>query len=519
MRRHSRIASAALAFALAAAACSSDSRPSSTGSSAASAPPASAPAYTPTYAAGPCNEEVPTDPRIECGVLTVPVDRAHPDGAKAELPVAIVHPAPGVAKQPDPVVYFSGGPGFPGLTNAGGFLNRGWITDRDVVLFDQRGTGKATPNLDCPEIYDRAFAAIGAALPPAEEADATNAVLAKCRAALVAQGIDLSKFSTPITADDVADLKRALGIDAWNLFGVSYGTAVALEVARRHPEGVRSVTIDSVVPPDSPGDAQHRAEAVHRALDTLTKGCAADPGCNRDFPDLAGQLQHLVEDFNARPYEADVEDRDGGTRHLVITGYDALAGIWTAMYDTTLLPLLPMVIHRLPDRDAFGVTVAQQLAGKGLNQLTGAAEGDVLSVDCADKQRLQRVSEDEVVARDPQLTSIFTLGPERCDLWNVASVDASFNEPVRSDIPSLVLADEYDPVTPPADSKHAAESLSHATFVLFPGLGHGAVFSGAPCPVNVFQSFLADPGAPPHTTCVETMGPPKWAPLGTSPNG
>jgi pimeloyl-ACP methyl ester carboxylesterase len=468
--------------------------------------------------AGPCNDEVPADPRVECGVLTVAVDRSQPDGAKAELPVAIVHPAPGVQKQPDPVIYFSGGPGDPGLTIAGGFLNRGWVTDRDVILFDQRGTGRAKPNLDCPDVYDHAFTALGAAAAPASEADAANAILERCRSSFVAQGVDLSKFSTPITADDVADLKLALGIDTWNIFGVSYGTAVALAVLRQHPEGVRSAVIDSVVPTDAPGDAQQRADVVHRALDTLAAGCAADPGCRRDVPDLSAELAHLMDDWNTTPFEADVQDRTGATRHLVLTGYDAVAGIWNAMYDTTLIPLLPMVIHRLPARDAFASTVAQQLAGDGLQQLTSAAEGDTLSVACADKQRLERSPEADVMARDPMMTSFFTLSPERCDLWDVPSVDASFNEPVHSDVPTLVLADEYDPITPPAGSQHVADGLTHATFVQFPGLGHGAVFSGAPCPVNVFQSFLADPSAP-FPTCVGTMGPPKWAPLGQNPGG
>jgi pimeloyl-ACP methyl ester carboxylesterase len=202
----------------------------------------------------------------------------------------------------------------------------------------------------------------------------------------------------------------------------------------------------------------------------------------------------------------------------VLTGYDAAAGLWNAMYDSTLIPLLPMVIHRLVDRDAFAATVAQQLAGDGLDQLTGAAEGDTLSVDCADKQRLQRETDAEVVATDPLLTSFVSLSPASCELWDVPPVDAAFNEAVHSDVRTLVLADEYDPVTPPADSKHVAEGLPNATFVFLPGLGHGAVFSGAPCPVNVFQSFLADPSSP-HTTCVETMGPPKWAPLAQNPGG
>jgi pimeloyl-ACP methyl ester carboxylesterase len=90
----------------------------------------------------------------------------------------------------------------------------------------------------------------------------------------------------------------------------------------------------------------------------------------------------------------------------------------------------------------------------------------------------------------------------------VAPAPPEFNEPVVSDVPALVLADEYDPITPPADSRAAAETLSSSTFVEFPGLGHGAVFS-APCPEAVYKSFLADPSAP-DTSCVAGMGPPAW---------
>lgn len=115
-----------------------------------------------------------------------------------------------------------------------------------------------------------------------------------------------------------------------------------------------------------------------------------------------------------------------------------------------------------------------------------------------------------MTATDPLLTAFLTLSPTaRCDLSKVKSVAPSFKEPVRSDLPFLVLGDEYDPVTRPSQSKMTAEQLAHAQFVLFPGLGHGAVFSDNPCPAHVFLSFLAHPGHA-DTGCVATMGPPKW---------
>src|SRR5207249_3535486 len=180
------------------------------------------------------------------------------------------------------------------------FLHEHWVPDRDVILFDQRGTGRATPSLDCPAAYEAVWTALGAAAPAAQEGASAANVLRDCHTQLVRAGIHLDQFSTPITADDVADIKRALGINTWNLFGVSYGTTVALEMARRHPTGVRSVVIDSVLPPTVAGDAQHQADVVHRALRALFDGCAADPRCDAAYPTLAADFSKLVAEWNAR---------------------------------------------------------------------------------------------------------------------------------------------------------------------------------------------------------------------------
>jgi pimeloyl-ACP methyl ester carboxylesterase len=379
-----------------------------------------------------------------------------------------------------------------------------------VILFDQRGTGEATPNLDCPEMRDPTLAALGAAGPPLDERSKLLEALRHCRLRLVDEGVDLRRFTTTETADDVADLKRALGITTWNLFGVSYGTTVALEMMRRHPEGVRSVVLDSVLPTTVPGDAQHQAAVVHRALRALFDGCALDAGCNAAYPDLSGQLDKLVDAWNKEPFESDATSLDGQPHHLAITGYDTVAGLWNAMYETDLIPLLPSVIHQLPARGDFATAVVSQLANDGLHQLVGAAEGMQMSVDCADRQRLAASTDDDVIAGDPDLTSFFTLSVSgHCELWDVPSVPAAFNRAVRSDLAALVLGDEYDPITPPAQSRRVADALGDATFVQLPGLGHGAVFSGQPCPVTIFQSFLTSPGHA-DTSCAAGMDPPHW---------
>ena len=129
------------------------------------------------------------------------------------------------------------------------------------------------------------------------------------------------------------------------------------------------------------------------------------------------------------------------------------------------------------------------------------------SVNCSDRAAFPGDVLATVAAR-PEYGALLTGSKPNCARWGVAPAPPGFNDPVTTDVPTLVLADEYDPITPPADSRATADALPDATFVEFPGLGHGAVFSTL-CPEAVYKSFLTDPSAP-DTSCVASMGPPAW---------
>ena len=132
-------------------------------------------------------------------------------------------------------------------------------------------------------------------------------------------------------------------------------------------------------------------------------------------------------------------------------------------------------------------------------------------MNCFDRAKFIHEGDDsKVVAEKPDTATLLLFSTVSCKDFGVAPAPDGFNDPVRSDIPTLVLAGEYDPVTPPEQSKHAAESLSHSTFVKFPGLGHGAVFASPECPEIIFRAFLADPTTKVDTSCVASMGPPNW---------
>jgi pimeloyl-ACP methyl ester carboxylesterase len=236
---------------------------------------------------------LPADAR--CGFLVVPENRARPNGRTIRLTVGIV---PAVSKTParDPVVYLAGGPGGYPLGEAQSLIAAHFNRDRELILISQRGTLYAPPNPapTCPEI-DRAFqAALGLPLDGSQATRLNVAATRVCYQRLVATGVDLGAYNTTENAADVADLRVALGIREWNVFGVSYGSNPAMTLMRQHPQGIRSVTLDSVQPRRWwPPTASRRTPArasttcsVH-APPSLNVG-GATPGSRRRSPSWSG---------------------------------------------------------------------------------------------------------------------------------------------------------------------------------------------------------------------------------------
>jgi len=468
-----------------------------------------APNYTPVFETGPCDaERVPAAPAVvECGTLIVPEDRSQPDVRQVRLPVAITR-ASQEPKKPDPIVYFSGGPGSPGLSAAKNWSKVGLDPTRDVITFDQRGTGASQPSLECAEVDDATFKLFETADTPVEERPAMLAAFTACRQRLVAEGIDLNQFNTPQVGNDVADLRTALGIGDWNIFGVSYGTTVALEMLRSHPQGVRSAVIDSVYPTDIGMGPADFPEA-ERVFGVLADGCAKDAACNAAYPDLRALLTTAVDRLDATPYSLDIDVGDRVVKGL-FTGTDLIGGLFNALYDTELIPLLPLFISSVAKGN---VGILDAVAQSGINALTKAAEGQTASVDCADRQRIIDQAQIQANIEKYPLYGLLATArpiPELCPSWQVDSVDPAFNTMPETTIPTLVFGDEYDPVTAPKNSERTAKALgAAATFVLFPGLGHGAT-DAHPCPLSIFQAFVTSPTDAVDTACVATMPPPKF---------
>lgn len=264
---------------------------------------------------------------VDCGFVVVPERHAKPSGPTIRLAFARFRNRQGGA-DPDPIVYLSGGPGARNqgiVAGMGGAIGQLLTETHDVILFDPRGVGQSQPALECPEVAAQTVQDYAQNLPIADEVDHNVAATLRCRDRLVGQGINLSAYTTAESAADVADISVALGYDTLNLLGVSYGTRWAQTVMRDHPESVRSVVLDSVVPLNTQRSAL-RGPDFERALKLDLTECVTQARCAMDVPTLQTDFVSVFGQLNARPVTVAATDpttRD--RRDVVVTGYRFVA--------------------------------------------------------------------------------------------------------------------------------------------------------------------------------------------------
>jgi pimeloyl-ACP methyl ester carboxylesterase len=208
-----------------------------------------------------CLVMVPGMADVDCGYLTVPVRHEDPSAGSMQLAVAIIR-ASAPQPQPDPVLYLAGGPGAGALDSLYTWVDQLFARDRDLILLDSRGTGLSEPLLICDNYG----------------IDLNLEIIAyhmACAEAMTADGIDLGAYNSVQSAHDIAMLAATLDYDQINLYGISYGTRLALTVMRDHPEIVRSAILDSPYPVHINGLEQQTVSGFN-AMDQLLAACAGD---------------------------------------------------------------------------------------------------------------------------------------------------------------------------------------------------------------------------------------------------
>lgn len=442
-----------------------------------------------------------------CGVLARPLDPGQPGGRQIDLHVAVL-PAVARNKEPDPVLVFAGGPGQSAIELAPviqRMLAR-FGSRRDIVLIDQRGTGRSAPlRCDAPPVDT-----------PLKDNDNAHMVaeMARCRTELqkLPWG-DLRQYTTPVASADVEAMRMALGLGPVNVVGVSYGTRAVLDYMRQYPASVRRAVLDGVAPPDMVLPMSFSADA-QTALDALLAYCVQDAGCTRAYPNLRTDWQALLAGL---PQEvAAINPGTGASERFTLTRETATGLTRATLYSPVLASALPLAITRAAKGDLTAlVGLATGLGGgRGLQM----AMGMHFSVVCAeDLPRLgttaDRAAPDFGNATLEQYRRV-------CADWPRASVPAAFYSVPRTPVPTLLLSGSIDPATPPRHAVRTTQALGpKAVHVVAPNTGHGVMQLA--CVRDAVYRFINEPDAAVALTavaqdaaCAQTMPrPPVLLPL------
>jgi len=405
-----------------------------------------------------------------CGTLSVPLDPAAPDGERIEIFVARVA-ALSAEPRPDPLLLIQGGPGESTVDfylQARGAFEQA-RRDRDIVLVDQRGTGRSAEGFACEAPDDLSL--------DTADSDVIARVIDACIDELKH---DPRFYTTSVAVRDLDAVRAALGIETWNVYGVSYGTRVAQQYLRQYPERVRSIVLDGVVPPPLALGPDVAREA-QRALEQIFARCAADAECGSRF----AALPQLFTEVLARLDVGAADETDPPP----LTALELRALVRFMSYNAATVALLPVLIS-----EAHAGNYAP-LAGQARTLLRKLPESLSFpmsnSVTCTEDVPYADGATGDLAATYLG-TSIMDALKQICARWPVGTMDASFKTPVVSDAPVLLLSGEYDPITPPAYAERVkAEGLRNSAHLVGRGQGHGLV--GVGCVPRLLRSWLEDP--------------------------
>lgn len=450
---------------------------------------------------------------IRCGWLTVPEVHDRPSGKTIRLAVAIVKSkAPNV--QPDPLVMMQGGPGgstidyFSQALFTPGSKAAQIVADRDIVLFDQRGTLYSEPALTCSEEWDLTERTVEQRL-TFEQADklgkqATQA----CHDRLASDGVNFAAYDSVENAADVESLRLALGYEKINLYGVSYGTLLALHVMRDYPQGLRSVIIDAVVPTQTNFVVQV-PQTQQRAFNELFGACRADSSCNAAYPTLEQTFYDTVAKLNATPATVSLHNSKNDKQYKAVLDGDSLVGVvFQLLYASEFLPALPMIIDDASKGNflALSLVLPQILFDR---TFATAMYDSVLCAEDADysPEDVDLTGVRPEIAKNAKASAASFLAT--CKIFNVPQLPKDVDDPVVSDVPTLITNGRFDPITPPTYGAEAAKTLRNNYIFTFNNTGHGAVPTGG-CPTQIALAFLDDPTRAPESSCVAKTPPPAF---------
>ena len=439
----------------------------------------------------------------EFGTLVVPENRSDPQSNLIEL--AFVRFKSTATNPGPPIVYLAGGPGGSGIATAIGSRFPLFMALReiaDVIAFDQRGINRSKPNLSC---YDRLSMPLD--VPPSRQV-ALEALRASARNCAgywrEVQRVDLNGYNSNESADDLEDLRKALGANHISLWSISYGTHLAFATMRRHPKSIHRAILAGIEGPDH---TYKLPSNIQKHLEDLAAIIKADPEIGKEIPDFLGLMKSVFDRLDAQPETVEIVDPRTKQKVKITVNKFVMQFIVASNIGTTVTERFPALFYRASKGDFTNpaqvwLNQSRSILGNAMTYMMDCASGQT----AARRERIQRE------AKGTLLEDLFNAPfPDICDEWKAPDLGDAFRSPLKSDVPVLFISGTLDARTPVSNAEEYLVGFSNGTHMIIDGAVHSdPLFLSSPKIKDGMMEFLR--GQPVKETKI-SIGPMKFAPL------
>ena len=420
----------------------------------------------------------------QLGRLLVPESRRRPQSRLIEL--AFVRFKSTSANPGSPIIYLAGGPGGSGIQTARGSRFPLFMALRevaDVIALDQRGVGLSRPTLDCGEPVDYP---VDKAPDRGELLEAFRRASRACAERFRKEGVDLDGYNTNESADDLEDLRKALGAKKISLWAISYGTHLSLATIKRHERGIDRVILAGV---EGLTHTIKLPSQVQRHLEQIDRLVKNDPELAKDVPDFLGLMEQVLGRVEREPVVVEVTD-PRTQQKTTVTINKLVLKILAANSFGGGEAGLPARYYAMSKGD-FSHAANGWLAfiSRGLSSL-----GSDMSymMDCSSGVSADRQRQIEREAKTCLLEDVIDLPhPYVCDAWGSPDLGDGFRREPRSKIPALFISGTFDVRTPVGNAEEVRRGFPNSEHLIIEGAVHSdPLFLSSPQIKEVMLEFM-----------------------------
>ncbi|MCB0454055.1 MAG: alpha/beta fold hydrolase [Aequorivita sp.] len=432
----------------------------------------------------------------------IPINLLYNDASKGSKKIAVIKANSLQKSKLPPIVYFHGGPGVATLGIAQKYLESPFWKklreNHDIIMMDYSGTGYSEPYL-CDNIQESILALEESELSEADKKVKTLEYFINCRDSLISKKIPINTFTSFQIAADADEVRRKLGVEIWNVYGVSYGSHVAMQYMRHFENRIKNIVLDSPFPPNVKSESP--VHTMNETLNHIQEVINKDPEMAKVFPNIIADFAATAERLDKKPIKME---------NFVLTGDDFAQIMFSTFYKTKLVSIIPLALKEFANGndEALVEWVRSQYVNDGIGGDAYGKVNDFHYFAISGYEWKPRTYEETASYLSKEYSYLKSLAKkEEFDIYYAfrpESPDASYYEPIKSELPTLVLNCEFDPGCPISYGYSTIQQMPNAKMVIIPNASHSAA-TYSDCTQNLVKDFFDLPTAPINTECISEI--------------